>query len=415
LKKAFKLFLKNRLAEGLDIIDHLSSLNLGPKDKAKLKKVLEILLLGELLGLHTMSSILSTFHITSNNLQKLWQGFDYQKITLLANQISRTNFTNKIVELSKKSESSWSRAEVTTVIDDSIFKQWLKNMPIGGEFAKFFSGQTHSTVYGFRITLLGVSIGDEFYPLYFYLSSKKEKTKEVALKLLKKLRRLLKEIADSEGISYPNLFLSVDSGFTDKDLITYCERTGIVFIGVPRKNCKFIIGRYDLNLKNQIEKLYIKKEVAHNKTYEKKDLPTPPFLLRKKANFKWLGKEVILIFFRLKNSKRVTVIFTTNLVVKAKTLRRRFFQRTKIEIFFRILKDTLKIQTSKSVDVASFLKKLSLFIIKAMVCQGFTKFCQRNFKTFYKWAFTKLRHHLIYQQIGLEDLEKLVKTRGFAT
>lgn len=414
MKKAFKLFLKNRLEEGLEIIDKLSSLNLSPKDKAKLKKVLEILLLGELLGLHTMSSILSTFHITSNNLQKIWQGFDYEKIALLANQISITNFTKKIVELSKQSESSWSRAEVTIVIDDSIFKQWLKNMPIGGEFAKFFSGQTHSTVYGFRITLLGVSIGDEFYPLYFYLSSKKEKTKEVALKLLKKSRRLLKDIADNEGISYPNLFLSVDSGFTDKDLITYCERTGIAFIGVPRKNCKFIIGRYNLNLKNQIEKLYLKKEAVHNKTYEKKGLPTP-FLLRKKANFKWLGKEVILLFFRLKDSKRVTVIFTTNLEVKAKTLRRRFFQRTKIEIFFRILKDTLKIQTSKSVDVASFLKKLSLFIIKAMLCQDFMKFCQKNFKTFHKWAFTKLRHHLIYQQIGLEDLEKLVKTKGFAT
>jgi len=230
------------------------------------------------------------------------------------------------------------------------------------------------------------------------LSSKKEKTKEVALKLLKKSRRLLKDIADNEGISYPNLFLSVDSGFTDKDLITYCERTGIAFIGVPRKNCKFIIGRYNLNLKNQIEKLYLKKEAVHNKTYEKKGLPTP-FLLRKKANFKWLGKEVILLFFRLKDSKRVTVIF----------------QRTKIEIFFRILKDTLKIQTSKSVDVASFLKKLSLFIIKAMLCQDFMKFCQKNFKTFHKWAFTKLRHHLIYQQIGLEDLEKLVKTKGFAT
>jgi len=372
------------------------------------------LLLGELLGIHTMSAILTTFHIKSNNLQKLWQGFDYEKIALLANQISVNNFTKKIVELSNKSQSTWSRAEVTIVIDDSIFKQWLKNMPIGGEFAKFFSGQTHSTVYGFRITLLGVSIGDEFYPLYFYLSSKKEKTKEIALKLLKKARRLLKNIADNEQISYPNLFLSVDSGFTDKALINYCERTGITFIGVPKKNCKFIIGRYDLNLKKQIEKLYLKKEAKHNETYESKGLKPPPFLLRKKANFKWLGKEVVLVFFRLNGSKRVTVIFTTDMEVKAKTLRRRFFQRTKIEIFFRILKDTLKIQTSKSVNVVSFLKKLNLFIIKAMICQDFRKFCQKRFKTFHVWAFTKLRHHLIYEKIALEDLEKLVKTRGFA-
>lgn len=403
------------MEESLEIIDHLESLNLPPKNKAKLKKVLEILLLGELLGLHTMSNILSTFHIRSNNLQKLWQGFNYEKIQLLANQMSISNFTKKIVEVSQKSESTWSRAEVTIVIDDSIFKQWLKNMPIGKQFAKFFSGQTHSTVYGFRITLLGVSIGDEFYPLYFYLSSKKEKTKEIALKLLKKSRRLLKHISDNESVSYPNLFLSVDSGFTDKDLINYCERTDIGFIGVPKKNCIFKIGQYCLNLKRYIAKVYLKKEEEHKKAYEKEGKNPPAFLLRKKAKFKWLGKEVILVFFRLNGSKRVTVICTTNIEVKAKTLRRRFFQRTKIEIFFRVLKDTLKIQTSKTVDVASFLKKLSLFIIKVMMCQDFKKFCQKGFKTFHKWAYTKLRHHLIYKGIGIGDLEELVKTRGFAT
>ena len=92
------------MEESLEIIDHLESLNLSSKDRAKLKKVLEILLLGELLGLHTMSSILSTFHIKSNNLQKLWQGFNYEKIKVLANQISINNFTKKIVEVSQKSD-----------------------------------------------------------------------------------------------------------------------------------------------------------------------------------------------------------------------------------------------------------------------------------------------------------------------
>jgi len=225
LKKAFRLFTKDRLEESLSIIDTISQANLSPKDRAKLKKVLEIFLLGELLGLHTMSSILSILHIKSNNLQKLWNGFDYQQIGLLCNTMMITDFKKRLVQLSKKSESTWSRANVCIVIDDSIFKQWLKNMPIGDLFARYFSGQTHSTVYGFRVTLLGVSIGDEFYPLYFHLSGKKENTKEVAFDLLKKVRRLLKNITDTEQISYPNLCLSVDSGFTYERLIKYCERT----------------------------------------------------------------------------------------------------------------------------------------------------------------------------------------------
>ena len=413
LKKAFQLFIKDRIAESLSIIDTLQQCNLSAKDQAKLKKVLEIFLLGELLGLHTMTSILSTLHISSNNLQKLWQGFTYQQIGLLCSELMVSDFTKQLVQLSKKSESTWSRANVCIVIDDSIFKQWLKNMPIGGLFAKYFSGQTHSTVYGFRITLLGVSLGNEFYPLYFHLSHKKEKTKEVAFNLLKKVRRLLKQIADNESIGYPNLFLSVDSGFTYERLMKYCERTNITFIGVPKKNNKFQIGSFKGNLTNYIKKVFLSQEQQH--LIAQKDKQCTPFLMRVKANFQTIDREVTLLFFRLNGSKKVTVIFSTSPTVMAKTLRRRFFQRTKIEQFFRFLKDTLKIQTSKNVDAITFLKKLNLFIIKAMTCRQFEKEVQKQFQLFRHWAFTKLRHHLVYEKIGLEDLESLVKMGAFAT
>ena len=137
--------------------------------------------------------------------------------------------------------------------------------------------------------------------------------------------------------------------------------------------------------------------------------------MRVKANFQTIDREVTLLFFRLNGSKKVTVIFSTSPTVMAKTLRRRFFQRTKIEQFFRFLKDTLKIQTSKNVDAITFLKKLNLFIIKAMTCRQFEKEVQKQFQLFRHWAFTKLRHHLVYEKIGLEDLESLVKMGAFAT
>ena len=143
------------------------------------------MLLGEMYGLHTLSSILSAFHINSNNLYKIWQGFNFRQIRLLCFTYCTEIFTEKIVQLAKQSDSSWSRKEVTIVIDGSIFKQWLKNMPHGEYFSKFFSGQTHSAVYGFRVTLIGIALGDEFYPLYFQRSAKKESTKEVAFNLLK--------------------------------------------------------------------------------------------------------------------------------------------------------------------------------------------------------------------------------------
>ena len=285
------------------------------------------MLLGEMYGLHTLSSILSSFHITSNNLHKIWQGFNFKQIQLLCSNYCIELFREKIVQLAKQSDSSWSRKEVTIVIDDSIFKQWLKNMPRGEHFAKFFSGQTHSTVYGFRVTLIGVGLGDEFYPLYFQLSTKEESTKEIAFKLLKKTKRLLINISNSQQIKYPNLFLSVDSGFTDDQLIKYCRRTGISFIGVPKKNNKFKIGRYEMNLKDYIETVFLKKEQEYIAECKKNSKPPKPFLLRKRAYFKFLKQSVVLILFRLNGSNKVSIIFTNNLKSSAKTLRRRFFSK----------------------------------------------------------------------------------------
>ena len=413
MKKAIQQFLKGHSEKGFELLNQLEILKLDAKSKAKIHRVLDIMVLGELYGLHTISSILSVLHIKSNNLHKIWQGINHRQIQLFVEHFSVEGFREALVELAKKDPSAWSRARVTIVIDDSIFKQWLKNMPIGGAFAKFFSGQTHSTVYGFRITLIGVALGDTFYPLYFQLSPKGTDTKEVALKFLKKVYQLLSQIAEEEHISYPNLALSVDSGFTDLYLIAYCESKNIQFIGVAKKSFIFQIGRYRLNLKKYIEQIYLKKERAYLDKCEAEGKTPQPFLLRKKAHFQALKQTVILVMFRLNGSNKVTVIFTSALEATAKTLRRRFFQRTKIELFFRLLKDTLKIQTSKCVDAESFLKKLNLFIYKAIICYDFKKYCNRHFRIFRGWAFTKLRLHIIYERIELSLLEDLVKSRGF--
>ena len=159
--------------------------------------------------------------------------------------------------------------------------------------------------------------------------------------------------------------------------------------------------------------MYLKKEKAYLADCEQKGKNPKPFLMRKKAYYQALDQVVILVFFRLNGSKRVSVIYSTKMEASAKTLRRRFFQRTKIELFFRLLKDTLKIQTSKSVDLPSFTKKLSLFIFKGMICRKFERFCRRKIRFFRKWAFTKLRHHLIYENLVLTILEDLTKMRGF--
>jgi len=403
----------NQLDKSEELLDSLRDLDLDAKNKLKFKRVLNIMSLGSLYGLNTLSQILSALHIKSNNLHKIWRSATYQQVQNFVKHFGEDNFKTHLLILAKKDASAWSRAKVTIIADDSIFRQWLKNMPKGEEFAKFFSGQYHKTVYGFRVSLVGVALGDTFYPLYFLIVPKGECSKKAALKSLKKAHQLINKTLEQQQLSSPNLSFSVDSGFTDKDLIAYCEAQDIRFIGVPKKNNKFQIGRYDLNLKNYIEKIFLKKEQQYLAKCKAQNIEPKPFYWRTKGFYQALGRKVTLVFFRLKDSKKVSIIFCNDLEVSAKFMRWRFFQRTKIEQFFRLLKDTLKIQQTKSVDAESFVKKLATCIFKAMVCQNFRIYCNKKFKDFRDWAFTKLRLHIIYDHVELDMLEQLVKNKGF--
>jgi len=381
--------MKEQFTKSEQLLDQVRSSDLDTKSKLKFNRVLNIMSLGSLHGLNTLSQILSALHISSNNLHKIWQDATYEQIQSMVKNFAEDNFKSALSELADKDDSTWSRAQVTIIADDSIFQQWLKNMPKGEEFAKFFSGQYHKTVYGFRVTLVGVALGNTFHPLYFLVVPKGECTKKAALKLLKKVNRLITKTLDQQDLSCPNLSFSVDSGFTDEDLIKYCEVNNIRFVGVPKKNHKFQIGRYDMKLKEFIEKVFLKKEQQYLAKCKAQNVEPEPFSLRKKAYYQSQGRQVTLLFFRFNGSDKVSVIFCNDLNIKAKFIRRRFFQRTKIEQFFKLLKDTLKIQQTKSTDAKTFIKKLAACIFRAMVCQSFRIFCNKKFKVFRKWAFTK--------------------------
>jgi len=103
-----------------------------------------------------------------------------------------------------QSGSTHSRQKLTLVIDGSIFKQWLVDEEFGKYFAKYYSGQYKSAVYGFNV--------------------------------LAKVHKKLDAIALSEGVKLPQLYLSVDSGFRSTGLLAYCEASGIIYIGVPKIN-----------------------------------------------------------------------------------------------------------------------------------------------------------------------------------
>lgn len=363
------------------------------------RQTILLLLIGELYGLNTFKKILSSVDITSKNCYKVWGKFSYQDLYDLISQGFVEQLKERLNELCQLGESSWSRAEVTIIIDETIFKTWLNCRFDDDKYAvyygKYFSGQTHKSEYGFRFSLTGVSVNDEFYPLFFTPIKKESKCEQEAVSKIKKVENIFLQCAKNQHFKIPSISFSVDGGYNKEDLIIACDELSLKvnFICVPRKNNIVRIGSFEGSLSQYIEQEFLVKEKETNSNQ--------PFYIRVRGFYKSKNREVVFLFFRLNKSNKVSVIYSTNLSIKAKTMRRRWFHRTKIENYFRILKDTLKIQQSTADSTDKFFKKVMLFSIKAVFIKKFENYCRKHYKAFKNLTFWKLREKIIYSQCDL--------------
>ncbi len=240
LAKAIRQFSQGYFSESWHMLSELDTISLSDKERKNIHKLLNLLVLGEFFGYHNFCQLLDVFHLTTHHLYRIWKTFSHDQITTLTEHFFWLAFRERLLDLCNKSDSTWSRMNVTVVIDSSIYKQILSHGEEISEFDKFFSGQYHATVYGFRLTLIGIVIGKRFYPIRFYISSKVEKELDVATTLLDDLKQKLALLKDQEQIDCPNLFLSVDSGFCHSDL--FDAGGEIPVISVPKKSWVFDIG-----------------------------------------------------------------------------------------------------------------------------------------------------------------------------
>jgi hypothetical protein len=81
--------------------------------------------------------------------------------------------TQQLGVLLSKHTSILSRELVTVVLDDSVFKMWLSTQMETLDIEKCdfykqaFSGQMQQVVWGYQVVVLGINIGEVFFPLYF--------------------------------------------------------------------------------------------------------------------------------------------------------------------------------------------------------------------------------------------------------
>jgi hypothetical protein len=387
--------------------EQIADLELTASEAAQLKKLMRLFFLGQIVGLPTLHSILNRLEIKSNNEQikykKLCKSLSNNKIHAIFEFIFEQQLEEELKILSEKDTSNWSREIVTAVLDDSVFKQWLQSQDgydaYEGCYKKSFSGQVGHAVYGFQVVTFGLSIEGMFYPLYFQSVKKKEVTDkegkptiDVAIGLIKKWGQF-KERLSKKDIILPYINFSCDSGYSDVLLSEICFEKGLTYISVPKKNHYFIIQDIKTRLDDWIKNEFIIQEQKHMEAQAMmKEAEKTPFVYRFRAFYISQNREVTLLAFRLNGSKKVSIIYTTDKNIKAKTLRRHWFQRTYIEQFFKLLKHYLTIQQTITTTKHEFEVKLLRFAFIALHLQGLVKFLRRKIRAFKNKGFGTLRY-----------------------
>jgi hypothetical protein len=323
-------------------------------------------------------------------------------------------------DLCSKHSCIFSRELVTVVLDDSVFKQWLSSFKLGEDFescyGKFFSGQTRSSVYGFRVLSLGVCIDGVLYPLYFEYVRKKSKAskKPEAIKQAEKLvhkfgnfrNRLVKK-----GIEIPDLHFSCDNGYSHLDLANCCQNNHLIYISVPTKSHLFEIKGRNVKLSDWINQIYLPLEKEYyDRQNELKGTKPKPFIYRFKGIYRSKKLAVTMIAFRLNDSKKVSIVYSTNATIFRKTMRRHWFQRTYIEQFFKLLKHVLKIQETKTKDKRGFTFKLWRFAWMALQVQRLVKYARKKTK-FENKGFIYIQRLMRKDDEIIDLLQNLVRSK----
>ena len=415
LQRVVRTYFQGQFETSFSGLMSLESEIVSYEQSRSFRRILSIFYLGQLLDLPSLNAILLAHGIRSTTAQlrfnDLCKSLTNNKIRLIFESIFSQILQERFAELCAKSDSTWSRMDITAVLDDSIFRQWLSDTADFGDYFKsWFSGQVGRTVHGFKVLTFGLTIDGVFYPLFLEFVKKEAQNPAqnilTAIKTVEKWGEFVAQLR-KKGIDLPKIPLSCDSGYSDKRLEQACQTHQLTYISVPKKSHILRFDNREIKIAKFIEDEFLPAEAEHNLAQkDKKNADKTPFTLRIRSFYKVLDKEVTLLFFRLNNSKKVSVIYCTDKNITAKSLRRHWFERTQIEQFFRLLKHTLKIQEAKTKTKNEFECKLFRFAFIALHAQLFTRYVRKKIKLCRRFGFEQIRRCIIFQITKIDILDK---------
>lgn len=379
------------------------------RDNSGYQKLILIQLIGELFGQHTLTGLLASVGIKSNQANKQWQKLSYKTLFSWFISNCKDAFLEDYQVLLQQSNSTWSRQNLTLIGDESVFRQWLEQATQSQDehYYKSYSGQFCRTVWGYKCSMWGIMMNDRFYPLVIKFVKKGEKCTDIAGHCVKEMADFINK--HTIGHTKPTLHVSLDSGFNKADLVSKIQGEGFRMIGVPQANHVVTYDEKKVNIK-QLKQVFVEKETIH-----KAEEPTSvAFVWRVKVFYQLHQQAMVLLFFRFQGSQKLSVVFSTDCQASAKTIRRHWFARTSIEQFFRLLKTTLRIQESKSVDYAGFIKKFSLTCLKACFVLSLRNRVRKKVRGWRRSTWADIRRFLAIE-LGLSWLKSTLQGEPFAS
>ena len=201
-----------------------------------------------------------------------------------------------------------------------------------------------------------------------------------------------------EAYKIPRLNFSCDNGYSTVYLAQISAENHLNYISVPKKNQYVTVDNSRKTIETLIQEDFLPQEAAYNELHKNKKNITA-FTLRKVVCYDCQQQQVTLLIFRLNGSNKVTAIYSTDINIKAKTLRRHWFARTYIEQFFKLLKHYLKIHQSITLTKHCFEAKLFIFAFVALHCQRLIQVLRTELPEFRqrKFGFGALRLFLRQQ------------------
>ena len=406
LRQALNYCLEAKQEKFNTALDELANQQ-SKRDDSGYQKLILIQLIGELFGQHTLTGLLASVGIKSNQANKKWQKLSYKTLFSWLISSCKNAFLEEYQVLLQQSNSTWSRQNLTLIGDESVFRQWLEQATQSQDehYHKSYSGQFCRTVWGYKCSMWGVMMNDRFYPLVIRFVKKDEKCADVAGHCFQEMADFINK--HSVGHAKPALHVSLDSGFNNADLVSKIPQEGFRLIGVPKENHVVTYEEKKVNIKH-LKQVFVEKETIHTA----KEPSSVGFVWRVKVFYQLHQQAMVLLFFRFQGSQKLSVVFCSDCQASSKTIRRHWFARTCIEQFFRLLKTTLRIQESKSVDYAGFIKKFSLTCMKACFVLSLRNRVRKKVKGWAKSTWVDIRRALAIE-LGLDWLQSRLNWRAF--